>query len=316
MALSVKEILDRRRMESQEKNRKKIAALYEKRPRLKEIDRLIQKLNIQRINDRINRLSTEKTTSQVLKLRKEKEKILSSLGLSEKDLEPTYFCPICQDTGTVNGKNCSCKKQLITKKLYDQSEIENRIRKENFSRFNVDLFRKNRQVDEDQSPYENIIRIKNNMMSFVENFGFGSPNLYFFGQVGTGKTFMVNCIAKELMDRGIAVLYQSSNELHEFLGSYRFMYPDQKAQYKEKNNLIYNVDVLVIDDLGTEHITEVSRSNLFEVINRRIVSQKTTIISSNIDIYELDRYYDKRISSRIMGEYKPLLFYGNDVRMA
>ena len=316
MALSVKEILDRRRMESEEKNRKKIAAVYEANPRLKEIDKLVQKLNIQRINDRINGLATEKTTNEVLKLRREKDQILSKLGIEAKDLEPSYFCEECKDTGSVNGKTCSCKKQLITKKLYDQSEIENRIKKENFSKFKPDLFRKSRQADEDESPYENIQRIRKNMESFLDNFGVGSPNLYFFGQVGTGKTFMVNCIAKELMDKGVAVLYQSSNELHEFLGSYRFMYPDQKAQFKDKNDLIYNVDVLVIDDLGTEHITEVSKSNLFEVINRRIISQKTTIISSNIDIYEIDSYYDKRISSRIMGEYKPVLFYGNDVRLA
>lgn len=315
MPISIEKELHLRRVENERQleNRKK--EVYEKFPEIKEIDQEIRKLNIKRVEQAINSLDFSATVARINDLKKRKEKLMKAGGYNPSYLKLQYHCDICKDTGVVNNRACICRKKLLAEKLYDQSSIKDRILKENFSTFNPQLFRKSRQVGEEVSPYENILGIRDDIKAFLAKENKKLPNMYFYGKVGTGKTFMINCIAKELMDQGVPVLYQSSNDMLNFLNSYQFMYPEEKKANKSKVDLIYDIDVLIIDDLGTEMVTEVTKSNLFEVINKRIVSDKTTIISSNIMIYDIGHFYDSRISSRIMGEYTPIEFYGNDVRI-
>ena len=315
MTMSIKAIYDQRREKNQRDLDNRIKDLYEKSPRIKEIDKRTRKINFERMQALISKQDVSELTKEFNQLKAEKASILQSLGYKEDYLEMKYHCDLCKDTGVHDGKTCTCKKKLLAQKLYDQSEIEERIAKENFQRFNPSIFRKSRQANEDISPYENIKIIYNNMQRYVHNFDKGSPSLYLYGNVGTGKTYMVNCVAKALMDKGVSVLYQSSNDLSDLLATYKFMNYQDKLQNKSKVDLVYNVDVLIIDDLGTENINDVTKSNLFEVINKRIVKNKSTIISSNIEIYDLEAFYDKRIFSRIVGEYTPVRFYGSDLRM-
>lgn len=314
MSKNVDQILYERRMENQRQLDNRFEEVYRKEPKIKGIDKEIKSLNLKRIDYKIRGINDSSLAKKLANLKAERSELLNNLGLDESYLKLTYHCDICKDKGTFKGKSCQCRKKLLAEKLYDQSMIYERIAKENFSTFNINLFRKNRQEGEDISPYENIKSILKSIRNYLNKFEKGATNLYFFGNVGTGKTFMINCIAKELMDKGVSVLYQSSGELLEFLNSYIFMFNKDKAENKAKQDLIFDVDVLIIDDLGAEYKSDVSLANLFEVINKRLVANKTTIISSNISIWDLDRVYDKRISSRIMGEYQPLKFYGNDIR--
>jgi len=314
MSKSVDQILYERRMENQRRLDDRFEEVYKKQPRIKDIDKEIKELNLQRIDYRIRGIDDKLLESKLKSLKAERLDLLGDLGLDDSYLKMTYHCNICKDKGIYKGKSCQCRKKLLAEKLYDQSMIYERISKENFSTFNINLFRKSRQENEPISPYENMKSILEAIRNYLNKFEKGATNLYFFGNVGTGKTFMINCIAKELMDKGVSVLYQSSGELLEFLNSYIFMFNKDKAENKSKLDLIFDVDVLIIDDLGAEYKNDVSLANLFEVINKRLVANKTTIISSNISIFDLDSVYDKRISSRIMGEYQPLRFYGNDIR--
>lgn len=315
MDYSVSNILEKRRQKNKRDKDRRVRQVYDRLPRIKEIDGQIQRLNLESVNTIIYGGNLETMQDKISKLNQEKEKILRENGLDKSYMEERYHCDICQDTGLVKGKSCSCKKQLKIEKLYDLSSIDKRIKRENFNKFNEALFRKQRMANEELSPYENIIKIKKSMEFYCSHFAVGSPNLYFYGPVGTGKTYMINSMAKELLDRGVSVLYQSASELTEYLSSYTFMYSEEKKLNREKADFIYKADLLIIDDLGTEFINELTKSNLFEVINKRIVNGRTTIISSNIAPYELENYYDARIYSRIMGEYRPYEFFGNDLRM-
>lgn len=315
MANSIEQELHLRRMKNERDLQARKEEVYKKIPGFKDLEEEIRRLNLKRIDQAIKSQDYSQTVEDVKKLKKQRIYALKKAGYEPSYLELRYHCNICKDTGIVNRRACVCRRRLLADKLYDQSSIKDRIMKENFSTFNPKLFRKSRQSGEDISPYENIIGIKDDLIKILNNDKKSLPNMYFFGKVGTGKTFMINCIAKELMDQGTPVLYQSSNDMLNFLSSYQFMYPEDKKENKSKVDLIYDVDILIIDDLGTEMVTDVTRSNLFEVINKRLVSEKTTIISSNIMIYDIERFYDSRISSRIMGEFTPIEFYGNDVRM-
>ena len=78
--------------------------------------------------------------------------------------------------------------------------------------------------------------------------------------------------------------------------------------------MLFNCDLLVIDDLGTEMVNSFTNMELFNIINERLLKRKNTIISTNIQILDLKNTYSERLTSRIFGNFKHLEFYGQDVR--
>ncbi|MGF0039996.1 ATP-binding protein [Peptoniphilaceae bacterium SGI.131] len=311
----VEEILAKRRAENEKDMEKRRAFVYEKFPQIKDFDIEIRSLNIERISALVNGRDPDGLSRDIEEVEKRKEEFLKNNKIDKDYDRLRYHCPICKDTGVYGSKICNCKKQLIIEGLYDQSKLANVLNKENFSKFNLDKFRKSRMANESLSPYENMKNIYANMKEYSESFSPKSPNLFLFGQVGTGKTFIANCIAKEVLDKGYSVLYLSINDMLDSLNSYQFAPAQNKQDMRLKIDFIYNADLLVIDDLGTEYVTEFTKSYLFEVINQRMVQGKATIISSNLDLDKIQEVYDQRLFSRILGNYIPLEFYGNDLRL-
>lgn len=72
--------------------------------------------------------------------------------------------------------------------------------------------------------------------------------------------------------------------------------------------------MLILDDLGAEFVTSYSTSILYNLVNTRISNGKSTIISTNLSLKELNRQYADRVISRIIGNYSVLWFKGNDIR--
>ena len=79
--------------------------------------------------------------------------------------------------------------------------------------------------------------------------------------------------------------------------------------------LIENAQLLIIDDLGTEFATNLSVTELFNIINHRLNNEMSTIISTNLAPKELERQYSDRLISRIYGNYTLLRFIGEDIRI-
>ena len=131
-----------------------------------------------------------------------------------------------------------------------------------------------------------------------------------------GKTFMSNCIASELLKKGKTVLYQTAPVLLESVIDYKMS--KQKDTQNNFYKSILEADLLIIDDLGTESLNSMKLSELFTIINTRILNlnQKSTktIISTNLSINDIFRNYEERIGSRIAGYYDILLFFGDDLR--
>lgn len=311
----IQDILAQRRQKSEIELDNRLEQIYKKVPELKEIEKNLQALNLQRIQNLIYGLDVDRLTLDINKLLSKKDELIIKNSINPKDFEIQHTCELCKDTGVYNRKTCSCKKQLMLENVYTQSSISERVKYENFDRFNLNIFRKDRMSNEIISPYENMKKNLHNMKVYAETFNSKSLNLYIFGPVGTGKTFMSMCIAKKVMDRGFSVIYQSASELIDNLTTYQFMNANEKLNYRKNIDLLYNSDLLIIDDLGTEIISEISKSVLVEIVNQRLVKRKPTIISSNIDIDDIDDYYGARLFSRIMGQYETVKFYGNDVRL-
>ena len=296
---------------------------------------------LQKIENELHSLSINTLKSVLISSKEEKENYLNNLkvqsnnliidkcnilkehGIKSKDLEPVFDCPICKDTGYVKDssgqtKLCNCLKQKIFNIQYNKSNIGN-LDKENFDTFdfkvysdktNFELFNSN------ISPRENMHKIYDACKNFIKNFD--SPeekNLMFLGPTGLGKTFLSNCIAKSLLESGKTVLYQTAPVMLDNIISARF---DKEQSSSFIDNLL-SVDLLIIDDLGTETMNSMKFTELFTIINNRLLNQNNkitkTIISTNLDLKSIFRIYNERIGSRIAGHYSIYRFYGEDIRL-
>ena len=297
-------------------------------PKLAEIEKELATTSIQTSIALLNSNEDEKHKAlkeldkKNKKLIKEKNAILKQLSKSSDYLSPHFECKKCEDTGYIEENNksvmCSCLKQKIFNLYYNKSNIGN-LDRENFSNYNPRLFSNKTNVElykSEISPKENMELLKEKAWNFINNFDDPTEkNILFTGNTGLGKTFLSNCIAKEVLEKGKTVLYQTAPVMFDNILDTRFG--------KEGTNIdlidnIYNVDLLIIDDLGTEKITETKISELFTIINTRSLNSNhkatKTIISTNLTIEELFKVYSSRIGSRLVGNYRFLRFFGEDLR--
>lgn len=234
-----------------------------------------------------------------------KQKLLISNGYPSDYLESIFDCPDCQDTGYQNGTKCHCfRRQMITI-LYEQSGIQEFLSENNFSTLSEDFYE-----GEDLARFRAAV---DSCHEFIRIFPDSSPNLFLYGSVGTGKSFLSGCIAKELLDKGFSVIYFSAVQLFDMLSEYSFD-KNKDSLYNPYEDL-YNCDLVIIDDLGTEIANNFVTSKLFNCLNERQLRKKSTIISSNLPLEELKTLYSDRIFSRVTANYVFRKLTGPDIRM-
>lgn len=312
---------EQKRLTSQRNLEKKKETLFSSHPELKEIEEKLNQFAIKSIQSLLNNKEDYQQDNFQLKikeLQEEKAKILRTLSLSEKDLQPEYECSLCQDTGYImQGEKtvmCSCLKQKLIDISYNQSNIRN-LDIENFSNFRFDLYSNEKNPEKynsDISPRENMKRIKKIVDDFIIHFSErNEKSLLFTGNTGLGKTFLSNCIAKEMMDQGKIVIYQTAPSMLNTMIDYRFGKKEVSIDFYDN---IMNSDLLIIDDLGTESTNNIKSTELFNIINTRLLNQVKTIISTNLTLQNLFSIYDERIVSRIVGNYNICRFFGDDIR--
>lgn len=312
---NISRIIEKRRIENLKEQEKRKKEIYEKFPRIKVIDRTIASFGQQAAIKAREGINVDEFKEKLKELDREKEEILSENSYPKDYLKIHYYCDICKDTGFVNTKTCSCRKKLIVEKKYSQSNISRLVQRENFRTFNANLYSKNLYKDYPISPYENIKRIVNDAKIYANNFPKSYRNLYIFGDVGRGKTFLINSIAKEILDKNYSVLYLTATKLFSFMNDYLYAFSERKEELKEKYDLIFDSDLLIIDDLGSENDRNSNESNLFEIINDRIINKKPMIFSSNYSEDELMEFYGDRIFSRIIGSSHVMEIFGEDLRL-
>lgn len=297
-------------------------------PRLQEIDKELTLNSIQ--TSKAILVSDSKEKASLLaslkkknnSLIKEKNDFIKNLSKENSYLNPHFECKLCKDTGYVqkDGKlvMCSCLKQRIFDIAYNKSNMGN-LERENFSSFNIRIFSDKPDkalYKSDLSPRENMQIIREKVKTFIENFDDPEEkNLIFTGNTGVGKTFLTNCIANEMLKLGKTVLYQTAPVMFDEINDAKF--GRENARFDLYENIL-NVDLLIIDDLGTEKITDSKVTELFTIINTRLLNQNhkitKTIISTNLNVDELFKTYTTRIGSRLAGNYRFLRFFGDDLR--
>ena len=238
-------------------------------------------------------------------LRAKKQKLLTSGGFTSDYLDPIYHCSDCKDTGYIGFEKCHCFKQQIVNFLYSQSNLTEFLKENNFAALSYSYYQN-----------EDLLRFKKAVMlakDFIQTFKYDYHNLFFYGTVGTGKSFLSGCIAKELMDQGLSVIYFSSTALFDRLSQAVFDHSSKEDH--DLHDDLYTCDLLIIDDLGTELTTNFSSSQFFSCLNERIIRKKSIIISTNLSLQELRDRYSDRIFSRITSNFDLCKITGPDIRM-
>lgn len=293
----------------------RLSEIYEKISEIKDLDNEITTLSIEEAKSRILKGTADNDIAgKISSLSEKKKELLRINGYDEDYLEPIYSCPLCKDEGYSDGHVCSCAKKIRIQELYKRSNLNAVFKKENFSTFSLDVYSKEPFKDQPLTPYQNASNILKRAHNYVKNFDSEHGNILIYGSTGLGKTFISNCIAKELLDSAHSVLYLSANELFEQVLSRYIMTRDNSTALKSIYEYLYNSDLLIIDDLGTEVLSSFVRSQLFEILNKRMLTEKATIITTNLDLATLQDRYSERIMSRIAKDYVLFPLYGEDIR--
>lgn len=293
-------------------------AVYEEIPALSEIDNLIISKSI------ASAKSLFSDDDAVLEQLKEdnhnyslqKKRLLLAHGYDADYLSQKYGCNDCKDTGYINNKKCHCFKQAIVDLVYSQSNIKSAIKIENFETFSYEYY-SSHYIEETTglTPLNNAQNVVKSCRSFITDFDHHYSNLLLYGNTGVGKTFLANCIAKELLDSAHTVIYLTSFQLFDILEKNKFAKGGDNYEAQEQFDYILDCDLLIIDDLGTELNNTFTTSQLYLCINERHLRQKSTVISTNLSWNDLNTVYSERIFSRITSNYILLKIVGDDIRL-
>ncbi|MCR5720540.1 MAG: ATP-binding protein [Lachnospiraceae bacterium] len=289
------------------------AKVYEAIPQLKELNASYGALCASKMRLLLEGSdNTENNFHESLdEISRKKKELLLAHGFKEDYLDPIYVCADCKDTGYITGQDgikekCHCFRQRELKFLYQQSNIYSLISRENFGTLSYEY-----------QTGENLTRLKKCVefcTNFVQNFKHDYRNLFIYGTVGTGKSYLSGCIAYELLKKHYSVIYFSANNFFDTLARYAFN-PQERNSLTALYEDIYNCDLLIIDDLGCELTNSFVSAQLFSCINERHIRHNSTIISSNLSLEELKERYSDRTFSRISSYYEFFKLTGNDVRM-
>lgn len=242
--------------------------------------------------------------------------LLEKHGFPKDYLLLKYHCKDCKDSGYIGNAKCHCFKQAIVDIVYSQSNIKSAIHKENFSSFSYDYYSEDYvEPSTNLTPRDNIRKVVEVCRDFIDNFSTETSNLLLYGNTGVGKTFLANCIAKELLDRANTVIYLTAFQLFDILEKNKFGKSEDNYESQNQFEYILDCDLLIIDDLGTELNNSFVNVQLYLCINERFLRNKSTIISTNLSLDNINTIYSERVFSRIASNYSLLKIVGEDIRL-
>lgn len=295
--------------------RARIAAIYEKVPRLGQIARELRKTSAHVLAATFRSQGDPVAAMQQLKkenlaLQQERDWLLQAEGIEPEELEAQPICPKCGGSGYVGAVMCECLHELCRQE--QKKELAPLIGSSAvcFERARLDLYSDQYDPKCRCVPRKLMQQALRSAADYAQQFSPASPSLLFQGATGLGKTFLSGCIARVVSDRGFSVCYAPVGRLFAAFEDDKFRpQPDglRTADY-------FSCDLLILDDLGTEMVTQFTVSALYQLVNDRLLEKKPVILSTNLTPEELGARYSPQIVSRLLGSYILYPFYGEDLR--
>jgi len=255
---------------------------------------------------------------EIADLKAKEIELLIENGYPADYLEMRYRCSRCKDTGFVGfpvREKCSCLMQKLIARTYQLSNIHE-LEYQNFDTFDSSIFPDTVEPSEKMSQRQYMEELKARLEQYVSQFPDNDRKIILFtGKTGLGKTFLLNCMAKAILDKGYTVIRISAYKLFDQL--FHSAITDQQ-EYEQLQNQLFDVDALIIDDLGTEtRRNNFTSEDLFNIINERSTLAKHTFLSTNLGLGDLRKRYSDRITSRLFDTSNTILirFKGQDVRL-
>lgn len=282
--------------------------VYLRIPRIKEIDAALSRTALEIMSAVTNgKESAEEALARVRArnevLMEERGALLKSAGYPEDYTDVHYDCERCGDTGYIDGKMCDCMKRELVMAGYQSSGLGRLIATQSFENFSLEYYKTG------GANYKNMELYFTSLRSFAQGFTADTyKNFLLVGGTGLGKTHLSTSVAKAVIERGFDVLYVSAIDMFADFEQKQF------GNGEDNTRRYFDCDLLIIDDLGTELTNQFTVSCLYNVINSRINSARSTFINTNLSKKEIETKYAERITSRLFGEYYPLVFTGVDIR--
>ena len=247
-----------------------------------------------------------------LRANREIELLLRKNKLPADYLEVKWTCPVCEDTGVCGNRLCACHIELLKQLAFQEAGRRSPLKFCLFSDFDLGYYDETYNEEYRCSPRDRMRDVLEFCREYAADFDpTASPSLLMQGETGLGKTHLSLSIAGEVIGKGFTVLYNSAQNIFNELQKERFGKTDGAGQFEA---MTLECDLLVLDDLGAEFSTSFTNAALYNFINTRINAALPTIISTNLTLRELEERYTRRITSRLIGEYTALTFFGADVR--
>ena len=300
-------VMTQRRLSAVSQNDKRIDEVNKKIPEIYEINKCLfntgkELMKIiakkKNVGQEVEKLKQTNLEAQAMI-----KNLLLSNGYPEDYLEIQYNCPDCQDTGYCNGEYCSCFKKLYGNLSANEMNKNSQIKLSSFDTFSLSYYT--------GSDYDVMKRIFEFTKEYARNFRSTGGSILMFGRTGLGKTHLSLSIANVVLSKGYSVIYDSAINILRKIEREHF----GRDNSNDTLSLILDCDLLILDDLGTEMTTAFTVSALYQLINTRLTGGKKTIISTNLTVSDISARYSAQIASRIGGEYLPMQFYGEDIRM-
>ncbi|MGB4609579.1 MAG: ATP-binding protein [Saccharofermentanales bacterium] len=300
----------------------KVNSIYQAYPEIEDLENKKIQAGIARIRNKISGVA-EHNSFELAEIDRKLKSILIANNIPLDYLEPEYQCKICRDRGWVDGDYCSCVDRALIE-TNQQSNLYLPAPDQTFANFDLNVFsrQKNPVFFQGQlSPQEAMRGLRTIAKRYVDKFHDNPENLYLFGTTGTGKTFLMSCIANELSKRGVNPVFIKAVKLFELMAQRRTLLntfspdPEEQDLVNRKFDLINKTELLCIDDIGLEAKGLLNTySDLIVLLDDRYNANLPVIMTSNLKPSELAEDYDERIQSRITGNFQLLMFEGSDIR--
>ena len=284
--------------------------ILNKHPELSEIENIIRNAALEVIKGRGSGKSVDikGLAEKNLQAQKEKAELLTKNGYPEDYLEPQYSCKLCNDSGILNGKLCTCHLEILKKISMSEYSCSSILAVSTFDTFDLKYYSTQKDMNLGYSPREYMEASFDFLKSYAENFNKNSSSFFFTGATGLGKTHLSLAVMNKVTEKGFSVFYGSADNIIKQMEKERF--GRSNGDIEEE---IENADLLIIDDLGTEFKTAFSETAVYQIINNAILNGKPMIISSNLSISELEERYGQRVVSRL-NSFEVINFIGTDIR--